>query len=143
MKDHPILKGVEDIWGPTDVYGINSLTGDARVLVYGQVLDGMKPTSKPVDGKKNDPMIPVVWIKNYTGESGKTSRVLCTTMGASVDLECAGLRRLLLNACYWGMGLEDQIPEKSNVDYVGDYNPTLFGFGKYTKGVKPADHVIR
>lgn len=142
-RNHPILKGVEDIWGPTDVYGIKSLTGDSRVLVHGQVLDGMQPSSEPVDGKKNDPMVPLVWIKSHTGETGKESRVLCTTMGASVDLLNEGLRRLLLNACYWRMGLEDQIPAKSNVDYVGEYKPTFFGFRKYTKGIKPADHAIR
>lgn len=142
MKDHPILKGVDDIWGPTDVYSVTELTGDPQILVYGQVLEGMKPTDKPVTGKKNDPMMPVVWTKHYTGESGKTSRVICTTMGASVDLESEGLRRLLVNACYWGMGMEDQIPAKSNVDYVGSYEPLPFGFGKHKKGVRPADLAI-
>jgi hypothetical protein len=141
-KDHPILKGVTDIWGPTDVYGVTELTGDPKVLVYGQVLEGMKPTDKPVAGKKNDPMMPLVWIKDYTAETGKTSRVICTTMGASVDLESEGLRRLLVNACYWGMGMEQQIPEKSNVDYVGPYEPTFFGFGKHKKGLKPQDYAI-
>ena len=29
-----------------------------------------------------------------------------TTMGASVDLESEGLRRLLVNGCYWCMGME-------------------------------------
>jgi hypothetical protein len=137
--DHPILQGVDDIWGPTDVYGITHLPADAQVLVYGQVLEGMKPADKPVAGKKNDPMMPLVWIRNYTGEMGKTARVICTTMGASVDLESEGLRRLLVNACYWGLGLEDKIPAKSNVEYAGPYEPSFFGFGKYKKGVKPAD----
>ena len=142
LKDHSILRGVDDIWGPTDVYGVGSLTGDVRVLVHGQVLDGMKPTAQPVEGRQNDPMMPLVWLKNYSGESGKTARVICTTMGASVDLESAGLRRLLVNACYWGLGLEDRIAEKSNVEYVGQYKPTFFGTGKFTKGIKPADHKL-
>src|SRR5205085_8156603 len=60
MKDHPVLRGVHDIWGPTDVYGIAHLPSDAQVLVYGQVLEGMKPTDKPLAGKKNDPMMPLV-----------------------------------------------------------------------------------
>ena len=34
-------------------------------------------------------------------------------MGAAVDLENEGLRRLLVNACYWAIGLEDKIPAKS------------------------------
>ena len=143
MKEHPILRGVTDIWGPSDVYGIQHLPGDAKVLVYGQVLEGMKPEDKPVVGKKNDPMMPVVWVRNYTGEAGKTSRVICTTMGASMDLENEGLRRLCVNACYWGVGLEDKIPAHNNVEYVGEYKPTFFGFGKFTKGVKPADHELK
>jgi hypothetical protein len=139
FKDHPILKGVQNIWGPTDVYGVAHLPADAQVLVYGQVLEGMKPDDKPLAGKKNDPMMPLVWVRNYTGELGKTCRVICTTMGAATDLENEGLRRLCVNACYWGMGLEDRIPSESNVEYVGEYKPTPFGFGKFKKGVKPSD----
>ena len=139
FKDHPILKGVEDLWGPTDVYGIKNLSESAQVLVHGQVLAGMKPTAQPVEGPKNTPMMPLVWVKDFKGEQGKASRVICTTMGASTDLQNEGLRRLVVNACYWGMGLESKIPAKNKVDYVGEYKPTPFGFGKYTKGVKPAD----
>ena len=136
---HPILKGVDDIWGPTDVYTIAHLPKDAQVLVWGQVLEGMQPTDKPVVGKKNDPMMPIVWARNYTGESGKNSRVVCSTIGAAVDLKSEGLRRLFVNACYWGLGLENKIPSQSNVEYVGEYNPSYFGFGKFLKGLKPAD----
>jgi hypothetical protein len=137
--DHPILQGVDDIWGPTDVYGIVNLPQDAQTLVYGQVLEGMQPSDKPVVGPKNDPMMPVFWIREFTGETGNTSRVACTTMGASVDLESEGLRRLLVNTCYWALGLEDQVPSNSNVDYVGSYEPTYFGFGKFKPGLKPSD----
>ena len=143
FKEHPLFKGVDDIWGPTDVYGIVHLPENAKVLVYGQVLDGMNPNGKPVEGTKNNPMMPLVWIRNYTSESGKTSRIFCTTMGAATDLESEGLRRLLVNACYWGLQMEDKIPARSNVDYVGDYRPTPFGFGKFKRGVKPADHELR
>jgi type 1 glutamine amidotransferase len=138
-KDHPILKGVADIWGPTDVYTVTHLIPEAQILVWGQVLEGMKPTDKPVVGKKNDPMMPLVWTKGFAGSQGKTSRVICTTMGAAVDLESAGLRRVLVNACYWGLGLESQIPAQSNVDVVGTFKPTFYGFGQHVKGVKPSD----
>lgn len=141
--DHPILTGVEDIWGPTDVYGIRNLPPTANVLVHGQVLSGMKPNDKPVEGKKNDPMMPLVWTKSYTGESGKASKIVCTTMGASVDLESAGLRRIVVNAAYWCTGLEDKIKPDSSVDYVGEYKPTFFGFGKFKRGVRPADHALK
>jgi len=139
FKAHPILRGVNDIWGPTDVYGVVHLPTDAKVLVRGQVLSGMKPTDPPVEGKKNEPMMPLVWMRDYTGGNGRTSKIITTTMGASVDLENEDLRRLLVNACYWTAGLQDKIPAKADVDYVGEYKPTWFGFGKFKPGVKPTD----
>ena len=69
----------------------------------------------------------------------QAGRAFTTTMGASQDLVAEGTRRLLVNACYWALGLEDQIPAKSNVEVVGKYAPTPFRGGGYTKGVKPAD----
>ena len=139
---HPILRGIKDgdIWGPTDVYEVRlPLPGDSKPLVLGQVLQGMKPTDAPVVGKQNDPMMPVAWVKSYTGASGKSARIFTTTMGASVDLLSEGTRRLLVNACYWAIGLESQIPEKADVAIVGTYKPLLFGFGAHKKGVRPGD----
>ncbi len=139
MRTHPILKGVEDVWAPSDVYGVTELTGDAQVLLHGQVLTGMEPTDAP---KSDTTTMPMAWIKTYTGEKGNTSRVFCTTMGASVDLENEGLRRLLVNGCYWCMEMEDKIPEKGGVDYVGNYAPTFFGFGTFKRGLRPAEHQL-
>ena len=143
---HPILRGIKDgeIWGPTDVYGVTlPLPGDSKPLVMGQILEGMKPDDKPIDGPKNDPMMPVAWTKTYKGEQGKTARVFTTTMGASTDLVSEGTRRMLVNACYWALGMESQISDKSNVDLVGDYQPLPFSFGGFKNGVKPEDHVLR
>jgi hypothetical protein len=84
-------------------------------------------------------MMPVAWLRDYTGENGKTSKVFTTTMGAAVDLENEGLRRLLVNAAYRAVGLEQRIPAKANVDYVGEYKPGWFGFGKFKPGLRPAD----
>ncbi len=140
-EGHPILKGIKDgdVWGPSDVYTvILPLPGDSKALVMGQVLEGMKPGDKPLVGKKNDPMMPVAWVKTYTA-GGKKGRVFTTTMGASQDLQSEGLRRLLVNACYWAVGLEASIPEKSKVDVVGAYSPLPFRFGGAKKGVKPSD----
>ena len=143
MKSHPIVRGIADgeIWGPTDVYGVRlPLKGDSKPLVLGEVLEGMKLDDKPAEGEKNNPMMPVAWIKTYTGASGKAARVFTTTMGASQDLESEGLRRLLVNACYWGLGLEERIPAKTKVENVGDFNPTPFKFKGYVKHKKPADY---
>ena len=139
FKNHPVLRGVTDIWCPTDVYTVSHLPKDATVLVLGQVLSGMKPTDPPVEGAKNNPMMPVAWLRDYTGESGKTSKVFTTTMGAAVDLENESLRRLLVNAAYWAIGLEKKIPAQSSVNYVGEYKPGWFGFGKFKPGLKPED----
>ena len=101
---------------------------DKIIYTYG-------PTDAPVAGKKNEPMQPVVWTRFYKNEKGNTNRILCTTMGAATDLQNEGLRRLLVNAVYWGVGLK--IPAKANVDYVGSYKPTMYGFNGFVKGVKP------
>jgi len=115
------------------------LPGDSKPLVLGQVLEGMKSTDKPVAGKKNDPMMPIAWTKTYKTDSGKMGKAFTTTMGASQDFESEGLRRLLVNACYWALDMEHKIPEDSKVDIIGDYKPRPFGFKGAAKGVKPAD----
>jgi hypothetical protein len=139
MKEHPILRGCEDIFGPTDVYTTSTLHGDAKPILMGQVLEGMKPTDKPVDGPKNNPMMPIAWTKTYAGSAGKTAKIFTTTMGASQDLLADGTRRMIVNAAYWCLGMEDKIPAKNNVDVVGEWAPTKFGFNAYKKGVKPQD----
>ena len=143
-RSHPIVRGIKDgdIWGPTDVYGVRlPLPGDSKPLVLGQVVADMTPTGKPVEGKKNDPMMPVAWVKTFTGESGKPARVFTTTMGAATDLESPGVRRMLVNAVYWTLGLEDKISAESDVSLVGEYKPRPFGFNGAAKGVKPEAHV--
>ena len=143
-KDHPILRGIKDggIWGPTDVYTVTiPLPGDSKPLVLGQVVEGMKPDDKPAEGEKNNPMMPVAWTKTYADKDGKAGRVFTTTMGAATDLESEGTRRLIINAAYWAIGMEDQIPKDgTNVAIVGDFKPTPFGFGGFVKGKKPADY---
>jgi hypothetical protein len=137
VKDHPLLRGVNDLWGPTDVYTVKKLPDDAKVLVWGQVLSGLGPTDPPVAGAKNNPMMPLVWTRDYRWENGKVSKIVATTMGSAADLQCEGLRRLLINACYWSTGLQPQA--KCDVDYVGSYSPTAQGFGGFRKGIKPGE----
>ncbi len=147
FKSHPLLRGVTDIWGPTDVYGVVHLPADAQVLVRGQVLAGMTPSDGPVEGPKNHPMMPIVWLRNYSGHEGITNKIFTTTMGAATDLENTALRQLLVNACYWSVGLADKIPEfligddvvSGRTVNVSNYKPSPFGFGKFKVGVKPAD----
>ena len=63
-------------------------------------------------------------------------------MGASQDLSSEGLRRLLVNASYWCLGMDSKIAEKSKVDLVGEYKPRPFGFGGAANGVKPEEHKL-
>lgn len=142
-ESHPILKGIAsgEIFGPTDVYTVNlPLPGDSKPLVLGEVVNGMKPEDKALEGKKNDPMMPVAWTKTYETASGKQARVFNTTMGAATDLSNEALRRLLVNASFWALKMEEKIPAKANVELVGEYNPTKFGFNSFKRGVKPEDH---
>ena len=140
---HPILTGVTDVWGPTDVYGIIHLPADAKILARGAILTGMKPTDSPVDDKRNNPMMPLIWVRDYKGELGKTSKILATTMGAATDLESEGLRRLIVNAAFWATGLEKKIKADLDVATVGEFKPTAFGFNGFKKGVKPSDHELK
>ena len=141
----PILHGIKDgeIWVPTDVYEVRlPMLPDVKPLLLGEVLKGMNPKDPPFEGnhgnrKMNDPMMPIAWIKPYTGTSGKTAQNFCTTMGASVDLENEALRRLIVNAAYWCIGME--VPERADVDIVGHYHPTMYGFNGFKRGVKPQD----
>jgi hypothetical protein len=144
-KDHPILRGINDgdIWGPTDVYEVRlPLPGDSRPLLLGKVLAGMTPGSPAVSGadaRKNEPMRPIAWTKTYSIDGGPTGRVFTTTMGAATDLASPGLRRLLVNGCYWALGLEDAIPAAANVEIVDAFEPTPFKHGGHRRGLKPAD----
>lgn len=143
QEKHPILRGIRsgDVWGPTDVYRVRlPLPGDSQPLLLGQVLSGMNPTDAPVDGPQNDPMMPVAWTKSYVPGSGKSARIFTTTMGASEDLLNEGVRRLLVNACYWGLGMEKLILPRLDVRLVGAYHPSHFSFGGFVQGRRPEDY---
>ena len=124
MEAHPILQGVRDLWGESDVYEITTLSGDSRPLVMGQVLTGMDPASPPDPSKK---LMPVAWTKTYTGSSGKPGRIFTTTMGHAMDFRNPGFRRLMVNACYWAVGLETKISTERSVEFVAPYHPHAIG----------------
>ena len=140
--NHPILRGIMsgEIWVPTDVYEVRlPLPSTCHALMLGEVLTNMNPGDPPVTGKLNRPMMPVAWTNTYTGAQGKAARVFATTLGSADDFENEALRRLLVNATYWVVGLEDKIPAKVDVSLVGAYQPHSFLSSEYTKGVKPSD----
>ena len=135
----PILRGIApgSIFGTTDVYTA-APPADSTVLVLGEVTQTLQPDSPAVAGKKNSPMMPIAWTREYAAEAnGPRGRVFTTTMGASQDLQWEGTRRLVVNGCLWAVGLD--VPAATDVAIVGDYKPTPFKFGGHTKGVTPAD----
>jgi type 1 glutamine amidotransferase len=145
--DHPILRGVSDVFGDSDVYEA-APPADAKILMRGQVLKGMEPSDPPADYTKkradggeqavNDPMMPIAWTREIKTASGGTQKIFTNTMGAATDLKSEGLRRMVVNAVFWGLGLE--VPAKADVTVVGDFKAEMYGFNTFRKGVKPSDH---
>jgi hypothetical protein len=138
LKDHPILTGVSDVWGNSDVYRTykegGSLPAGCTALVWGQPLMGRKQDDAPNPKLE---ALPVAWFKNWQTSTGKDARVFQSTMGSGSDFRNPGLRRLVINAAYWGMGMESAISPKSSVDTVGTYEPLTSGFAYEKIGIKP------
>lgn len=146
QAENPVLNGVTDVFGDTDVYEA-APPADATILMRGIVLKGMKADSEPADYRKkrrdgteqgiNDPAMPVAWTREVENEAGTTNNVLTTTMGAATDLSNEGLRRLVVNGVFWGLGMT--VPEKANVDIVGEFKPSKYDFKGNKQGLKAAD----
>ncbi|MGC3972330.1 MAG: HEAT repeat domain-containing protein [Pirellulales bacterium] len=149
--DEPILRGVVDVFGDSDVYEAHP-PADAKILLRGRVLKGMNPVDVGADYSKkrstdkveqpvNDPMMPIAWTRELPVTGGdKKQRIFCTTMGAATDLESDGLRRLVVNAVYWGLGIE--IPKKVDAGLVDAFTPTKYGFKGFRVGLKPDDFAL-
>jgi type 1 glutamine amidotransferase len=146
---HPVLNGVTDVFFDSDVYEA-APPPDAKILMRGQVLKGMKPTDPPASYTKkradggeqdiNQPMMPIAWTRELTTGDGAPHKIFTTTAGAATDLANEDLRRLIVNAVYWATGLD--VPAKTKVDTVGTYEPLMYGFNAFRKGAKPADHAL-
>ncbi|MFD2257159.1 ThuA domain-containing protein [Luteolibacter algae] len=146
QEKNPVLNGVVDVFGDSDVYEA-APPEDATVLLRGVVLKSMEPNSEPADYEKklkaggkqkvNEPAMPVAWTREVKNEAGTTNKVLTTTMGAATDLQNEGLRRLVVNGVFDGLGME--VPAKANVDIVGEFQGSKYGFGDFQKGKKAGD----
>ena len=138
QKNHPILTGVVDVWGNSDVYRTfkegTGLPEGCTALVLGQPLTGRQPTDPPNTKLE---ALPVAWFKSWQTSEGKQARVFHCTMGSGTDLQSADLRRMIINAAYWGLGMEAAITTTSKVDYVGEYQPLKSGFNYQEIGVVP------
>ena len=150
QREHPILRGITDIFGDTDVYEAYP-PADATVLVRGLVLQTLSPESPPATYTKrrvtdkheqgvNEPPMPVVWTRLNKNDNGTTNKILTSTMGSATDLENEGLRRLIVNGVYWGLGLE--VPSRADVTIVDEYTPSFYGFDGFRKGLRASDFAL-
>ena len=136
-KSHPVLRGVNDVFGPTDVYGIRSLPDDAIVMLNGGIVTGMNPSDALVDDERNNPMHPVAWLRERPMPNDATQRIVVTTMGTAQDLSSDDLRTYLFNGVLWQLGEEASIPKQGyDVEIIGRWDPSPFGFGTHRKGVQ-------
>lgn len=146
---HPILNGVGVIFGDTDVYEAYP-PADAKVLLRGLVLKGMKSDDEPSDRRKkrstdkveqavNEPAMAVAWVREVPNDGDTKNRVLTTTMASASDLKDESLRRLLVNGVFWGLGLE--VPAKADVTPLVEWKPAKYSFNLYRKGLQAKDFI--
>ena len=135
-REHPIMRGVQNAWAQCGGYNAYPQGKDLKILARGRVLNGMTPDAEPDTSKEE---LPVAWVRTYQLETGKPGRAFTTTHGASEDILDEGFRRMLINACFWGLEMEDEIKADNPIDFVGGYEPTTFNFEGYQKNVKPSD----
>lgn len=145
--NNPITNGIKsgEIWGSTDVYGVRlPLPGDSQPIIMGQVVNrkgeydendvffGMKPSDDELAKENNNglkvdgELMPIAWTKSYQIPGGEKGKAFTSTIGAASDMLNEGVRRLLVNGVFWAMG--ETVPDKANVDLVGEYNPSAYGF---------------
>ena len=137
-SEHPILTGVSDVWGPSDVYrchnDVHPFPDSCTSLMLGQPLLDLNRDALPNAGKT---ALPIAWIKSWTGNAGRASRIFHFTMGSAKDFENEGVRRFVANAVYWGLNMESSIVKDSSVEPIGQYNPMKSGFEYEKIGVRP------
>ncbi len=137
-SSHPILIGVNSIWGTSDVYRCHNdkspFPADCTELVMGQPLVNLKFDAPPNDSKEP---LPVAWTKTWLGNQHLPSKIFHCTMGSAEDFANTGVRRMTINAVYWGLGIESEIKPDSSVDIVGEYQPLAAGFNYEALGVSP------
>lgn len=143
---HEVLRGVGEMFGPSDVYTVANLDPKAAtILLRGAVTETLDPASKRLEGAKNNPTMPLAWLRDYTSPDGLAKgRAFCTTLGASVDFADENLRRLVVNAALHLTKLP--VPEKADATYVDAFVPTFYRsmpnefFKK--RNLKPDDYAL-
>jgi type 1 glutamine amidotransferase len=127
LADHPIMRGMPDqFWMLGDLYEVVPLHGTCVPLMTGYSLKDREEFVTGEDGKQEInynrmpgryPPSPVAWTK-----TDNKTRVFFTTMGHPKDFARLPVRKLLVNAVYWALERESEIPEEGcQADIVGDF----------------------
>lgn len=133
-REHPILRGVRDVWGTTDLYLIKNFAPDAKVLLHGMGLTGLRSDDPP---KRDLALMPLAWVREIPTVNGGSRRVFYTSMGCGTDFFSEDLRRLVLNGCLWSLNLEAAMGPMTDASIIGHYESPPFGKDLFRKGRKP------
>ena len=135
---HPILSGVKEIWGTSDVYRCHpedrGLPKGCNALILGQPMQSLDPEAPP---NTNKIPLPIAWTKTWIGNQNLESKIFHFTMGSAEDFANEGVRRVLINSVYWGLDLVDKIDPNQSVDPIDPYHPMKAGFNYEKLGVVP------
>lgn len=135
QKDHPIMRGVKDMHAMAGAYSARPMP-NSTILATNRVLESMEVGAKPIADKAPQP---AAWVRSYKFKDGQEGRAFCSTQGASEDILSEGVRRMVVNATLWCMGMEQHIKADADVSFVGPYNPTTFSFKPSITDAKPGD----
>ncbi|MDC0936234.1 ThuA domain-containing protein [Pirellulales bacterium] len=135
QKTHPVMRGVKDMHALAGAYSARPMP-NSSIVATNRVLESMEVGAKPLEDKEPQS---AAWVRTYKFKDGKEGRAFCTTQGASEDILSEGVRRMIINATLWCMGMEDVIEADADVSFVGPYNPTTFNFKPSVNDAKPGD----
>ena len=96
----------------------------STILATNQVLQSMEVGAPPVADKEPQP---AAWVREYQYEGGPKGEY-SAAHSASEDILSDGVRRLIINATLWCMGMEKEISADADISFVGPYNPSTFSF---------------
>lgn len=133
QSDHPVLRGVGEMFVMTGGY-LTSPREGSWPLVMAQPLMDMNADAEPHPALY---AVPAVWTRSR--DVGEKGRVLACMHGSSLDLLDSDFRRMLVNACFWTLHLENRINPDLNIDFVGPFEPTLFASYAWRRGNLTSD----
>lgn len=122
--DHPILRGIPEDFGLESWLYVtdtdeNPLPEDCETLVFGE----SEREDEEEHSEFEQPQ-PLAWTRQLETDNGKQQRVFYTSLGHPHDFLEEPARRLLVNAIYWALGRETEIPRAGlRVPLSKEYDP--------------------